>query len=497
MAKESKVESIPTTMVAEGSEPMVETPPATKVAPGLRGAWQRWSGGLSHSTQFIIAATFILGLTMFFVGDLASERLKSAALQSAAEAGALYMQTFLEPYVQEMGVQAEISAEDTVELDKLLNNPSLRRHVESVKIWQADGTVVYSTDKSIVRQRFPTDEIEVALRGHVVTDLEDLSQDENRFERTLKVPLYEIYAPLHDSNGKVIAVGEFYERADWLEKEIDRVRAQLWRVLGAATLAMLLLLFGFVRRSERIIQRQQADLRARMAEQVQLLRHNDQLQRRIANANRQFWQINELTLRRLGADLHDGPAQLLTLILIRLDDLAELLPATADGEDRDTYESIRGAAQDALREVRDISRGLALPEIGELPLAEEFKLAAKRHEERTGSKVALELGSLPADLPLPLKLCLYRFVQESLNNAFKHAGGQDQRLSAHYAEGQLSLCVADGGPGFDPEEVARRDDGRPHLGLAGLRYRVESFGGTFDIHSVPGQGTRVTALFRL
>ncbi|MFZ5957950.1 sensor histidine kinase [Pseudomonas knackmussii] len=499
MAKESKVESNSPTMVAEGAPTLDESPPATKVASGWLGAWRRWTGRLSHSTQFIIAASVILGLTMFFVGDLVSERVKSAALQSAAEAGALYMQTFLEPYVQEMSDHTDISAQSTESLDKLLSNPTLRRHIESVKIWRADGTVVYSTDKTIVRQRFPTDEIEVALRGHVVTDLEDLSQDENRFERTLQMPLYEIYAPLRDSrSGKVIAVGEFYERADWLEKEIARIRAQVWRVVGAATLAMLLLLFGFVRRSERIIQRQQADLRTRMAEQVHLLRRNDQLQQRIANANQQFWRINELTLRRLGADLHDGPAQLLTLILIRLDDLAEALaPVDQESEGRDTYESIRGAAQDALREVRDISRGLALPEIGELSLADELTLAAKRHEERTGSKVEVELGSLPQSAPLPLKICLYRFVQESLSNAFKHAAGQGQKLSADYDGKLLHVTVVDSGPGFEVGAENNHRDGRPHLGLAGLRYRVESFGGVFDIESAPGRGTRVSARLRL
>lgn len=499
MAKESKVESNSPTMVPEGASTMDESTVATKVASGWRGTWRRWAGRLSHSTQFIIAATVILGLTMVFVGDLVSERVKSAALQSAAEAGALYMQTFLEPYVPEMSDHTEISAPSTEALDRLLNNPTLRRHVESVKIWRADGTVVYSTDKAIVRKRFPTDEIEVALRGDVVTDLEDLSQEENLFERTLKVPLYEIYAPLRDSrSGKVIAVGEFYERADWLEMEIDSVRGQVWRVVGAATLAMLLLLFGFVRRSERIIQRQQADLRARMAEQVHLSRKNDQLQQRIANANQQFWRINELTLRRLGADLHDGPAQLLTLILIRLDDLADALaPGTQDSEGRDTYESIRGAAQDALREVRDISRGLALPEIGELSLAEELKHAAKRHEERTGSKVEVELGPLPESAPLPLKLCLYRFVQESLNNAYKHAGGQGQRLRAAYDGRILQVSVIDSGPGFVPDALGKVNDGRPHLGLAGLRYRVESFGGAFDIDSHLGGGTRVSARFRL
>lgn len=69
------------------------------------------------------------------------------------------------------------------------------------------------------------DEIADALKGNVVTDLEDLDQEENEFERKLNVPLYEIYAPLREFNtGKIIAVGEFYEMAASLEQEINRIR---------------------------------------------------------------------------------------------------------------------------------------------------------------------------------------------------------------------------------------------------------------------------------
>ncbi|SDH63466.1 sensor histidine kinase [Pseudomonas panipatensis] len=501
MAKDSKVQSIAETIVADSPETLVESDDQTKVQPKDKSLFnfaRNKVRGWSRSTQFVIAATFILGLTMFFVGDLVSERVKSAALQSAAEAGALYMEAFLEPYVQEMNERSEISQESIAALDQMLNTSSLKRHVESMKIWRPDGTVVYSTDKSILRQTFATDEIAGALGGHVVTDLEDLSQDENRFERALNVPLYEIYAPLRDGkSGKIVAVGEFYERADGLEKEIAKVRGQVWRVVGTATLAMLLLLFFIVRRGDAIIQQQQVALRSRVIEQARLHSKNAMLQRRIAKANQEFWKINELTLRRLGADLHDGPAQLLTLILIRLDDLADQLEACAKlPGDREIYESIRGAAQDALREVRDISRGLALPEISELSLREELALVAGRHEQRTGSKVELALGELPGDLPLPLKICIYRFVQESLNNAFMHAGGAGQRIVADYRNRLLSLTVCDSGQGFEVAATPIETDGRGHLGLAGLRYRVESFGGSFTVESELGVGTRVRAQFR-
>lgn len=496
MAKDAKVESKNETFVADQTETLVEPAPAPKTAkPALwRTRLKAQARNLSRSTQFVMAAALILGLTMFFVGKLVSARIERAAVQSAAEAGAHYMEAFLEPYVQEMSRDNGLSASSVKSLDRLMENRSLKRHIVSIKIWRADGTVVYSTDKSITNRKFPMDEIADALKGNVVTDLEDLDQEENEFERKLNVPLYEIYAPLREfHSGKIIAVGEFYEKAESLEQEINRVRQQVWMVVGAATLAMLTLLFFLVRRGDKIIQRQQVALRLRLLEQNRLHVSNAALQRKMTTATQEFSRINELTLRRIGADLHDGPAQLLTLILIRLDDLAENCTTV----DQESLETIRGAATDALREVRDLSRGLALPEITELTLLEELRLVAQRHEQRSGTKVELNMGPLPGVAPLPLKLCIYRFVQETLNNAYRHAQGKEQIVSANHVNGMLLITVKDNGPGMAADAMVVDTQGRTRLGLVGLRYRVESLGGLFSIDSSPGKGTSVTALFKL
>ena len=495
MEKDAKVESKNETFIADETETLVG--PAAGSDGARKGIWRTrikaQTRKLSRSAQFVIAAAVILGLTMFFVGKLVSERIESAAVQSAAEAGAHYMEAFLEPYVQEMGRDESLSDESVKSLDRLMENSSLNQHIVSIKIWRADGTVVYSTNKAITNRVFPTDEITEALKGNVVTDLEELSQDENEFERKLNLPLYEIYAPLRDFNTrKVIAVGEFYERAESLEREINRVRQQVWMVVGAATLAMLTLLFFIVRRGDKIIEQQQVALRLRLMEQTRLRISNAALQRKMATATQEFSRINELNLRRIGADLHDGPAQLLTLILIWLDELAD----NGSAVDQEALETIRGAATDALREVRDLSRGLALPEINDLSLVEELQLVAQRHEQRTGTRVTLALGPLPEATPLPLKLCLYRFVQETLNNAYRHANGEGQVIQAQYIDQVLNISVRDSGPGMAADAMQLDTSGRTRLGLAGLRYRVESLGGLFSIDSCTS-GTSVNAQFKL
>ncbi len=495
MEKDARVESKNQTF----TPPETEAPGEPAPVPGVagNGIWRTRIGGqarnLSHSTQFVIAAAVILGLTMFFVGNLVSERIENAAVHSAAEAAAQYMDTFLEPYVQEMSRDNALSAASVQSLDRLAENRSLKQHIVSIKIWRADGTVIYGTNKAITDRKFPLDEITEALKGNVVTDLKDLDEDENEFERKLNMPLYEIYAPLRDSRtGEIIAVGEFYEKADSLKREINRVRQQVWVDVGTATLAMLTLLFFIVRRSDKIIQRQQVALRLRLQEQTRLHISNAELQHKMATATQEFSRVNELTLRRIGADLHDGPAQLLTLILIRLDDLAE----NCSTVDQESLETIRGAATDALSEVRDLSRGLALPEINDLSLEEELQLVAQRHEQRTGTRVTLTMDQLPEAAPLPLKLCLYRFVQETLNNAYRHANGEGQVIRAQYVDEVLNISVRDGGPGMTEDAMLLETSGRTRLGLAGLRYRVESLGGLFSIDS-SASGTSVNAQFKL
>ena len=102
-------------------------------------------------------------------------------------------------------------------------------------------------------------------------------------------------------------------------------------------------------------------------------------------------------------------------------------------------------------------------------------------------------GLFEARLPLPMTICLYRFAQEALNNAFRHAGGEGQSLSARYDGVTIAVEVSDAGPGFAVDQTATGDE---RLGLAGLRYRVDSLGGTLQIDSQSGHGTRLIAQFR-
>jgi signal transduction histidine kinase len=144
--------------------------------------------------------------------------------------------------------------------------------------------------------------------------------------------------------------------------------------------------------------------------------------------------------------------------------------------------------------MRGIAAGLSLPQLASLSPAEVFQHAAQAHEKRTHTAVDLELSDLPTELPLPVKITVYRLVQEALTNSFKHAGGAGQKVCAHGSQQALSIEISDRGPGFPTSQAIDTAD---HLGLVGMRERVESLGGAFEIYGHTGQGTTVKAVLNL
>jgi len=213
------------------------------------------------------------------------------------------------------------------------------------------------------------------------------------------------------------------------------------------------------------------------------------------SASRRSTELNEQFLRRVGSDLHDGPAQLIALASLRLDAIRQLVSAiipkipASKSEDLDI---VQNALDDALAEIRDISSGLVLPELEGLTLAETVTKAALIHEQRTHTNPGLNLGALPTHIGQSTQICLYRLVQEGLNNAERHAPGATCSISAHCTGNTIEVEVSDTGSGFETETVATSSSG---LGLPGLRERIESIGGQFEIRSVIGQGTRLIARF--
>lgn len=463
----------------------------------LRALWN----GLSLAQQFAVASFAVLVGGMLVMGSWVNQVIKEGVTHNAAVTTALYVNSFVAPEVQELVHQEQLSAESMAALDALHRDTPLGQRIVATQIWGPGGRLVYSSRASMVGNVFPvTPDLALAWEGVVTAEISLLEEEEDAIQRVHADRLLETYSPIRGKgNDRVIAVAEFYEPVDELEAQLFRARVNSWIVVAGATLAMFGLLFGIVRGGSRTIARQQKELQTRISELSALLAQNQTLHDRVRRATSRAVELNESYLRRISAELHDGPAQALGFALLRLDAVKahvdDCLRKNGGGQtDSADLDAIRGALNDGLQEIRNLAAGLALPEIGELSFTESLRRVVRAHERRTGSHVEMRLEDVPEKLPLPLKIGVYRLAQEALNNAYRHGEGKDQQLCVSYSNNDLSVEVSDSGPGFDPSSRSTPSD---HLGMVGMFERTESLGGRFELKSAPGQGTRIKARFHV
>ena len=285
------------------------------------------------------------------------------------------------------------------------------------------------------------------------------------------------------------------ERARY-EADLYRLQTELEREARERAEAIVRKRTAELEESNKTVKRQRGELQEKVVALNHLLKQNEALRQRLVLAARRGTALNERVLRRLSAELHDGPAQDLGFVLLTLESgeivtAAELLPS----EQRQRYlgelEKLRASVQRALHDMRAVASGMSLPELDHLSLSEVVTRVIRRHQHRTSSKVRLELDEEPKDVALPVKITVYRLVQEALTNAFKHGKGKGQSVRFFSKDEQLHLKISDEGPGFCPDEALEPQ--QENLGLVGMRERVESLGGSFIITSNLGQGTSVAA----
>lgn len=442
---------------------------------------------LSLAQRFALAGSFVMISGMFVIGGWVERQIETRVISNTANATALYMESMVSPIAQELAGSNRLSAESVEGLERIFTSTPLGARVLSYKIWTVDGRIVHARDEALIGQRFDISEnLRRAASGEVVADFGDLNDLEDRHEREMNLPILEIYSPLRQLyTGDVIAVAEFYERADTLQEDLVRARTESWLFVVLVSTCMAAMMFGIVLRGSATITRQKAALEFRIAELGRLAEQNHVLRRKVQQASGRTAELNERYLRRLSAELHDGPAQLVGLAALRLDSIRV---GVDDAGSDDAIKAIRDALNSALRDIRNLCRGLAAPELADHRLHDVIGNAIEYHKRHTGSDVTVTLDAPNLDLDQPQKICIYRFLQEGLINAFRHADGKDQTVICNLDADGLHIVVRDGGPGIDPTQHQENGGG---LGLAGLRDRVESLGGTFRLVSSKGAGTQI------
>ena len=177
--------------------------------------------------------------------------------------------------------------------------------------------------------------------------------------------------------------------------------------------------------------------------------------------------------RTLARELHDEVGQSLSAIMM---EAGNAEPAARSPEVRDRLASISTLAERTLNVVRDLALLLRPSMLDDFGLVPALNWQARETGKRTGLHITVNAGGLSAELPDEHKTCIYRLVQEALNNAARHSGARNVRVIVKNAGDRVEFSVQDDGAGFDKTVVHG-------LGLLGMEERVGRLGGTLRIDS--------------
>jgi signal transduction histidine kinase len=431
--------------------------------------------GRNLSGQFLAMAFAVMVVGMISMGALVSWRIEKSVTTVKIASAAFSVNNFITPHIQELASSNQLSPARIEDLKHAIDHSGLREEVASFRIWKRDRLLAYTDGTLIGSRELP----ESSFASKAWSGVAQVQFDDDG------LPVIKTFVPVRDrATGSVMAVVELHEGISALDSELVASKWQIWLATALITLNMMGCLFVIVAHSGRIIDRQRQALVERVSQLSELLQQNRLLQERIQRAACKATEDNERLLRRMGYDLHDGIAQLISLALLRLDKIK------GSPQERDNLHRIQKALSDALGDIRNICKGLLLPEVQSMTLKEALMFMIRTHERRTGTIIDCTIKDIPEQAPEFVKIALCRFIQESLNNAFKHAGGHGQRIDIAWDGARIMIEVADQGPGIRDIGASMRG---PGLGLTGLRDRIESIGGDVTMKSAPDAGTRITA----
>jgi PAS domain S-box-containing protein len=234
----------------------------------------------------------------------------------------------------------------------------------------------------------------------------------------------------------------------------------------------------------------QAEQEARQTAE-QLFQEVRTSQERLRQMAEEVVSAQEEERRRISRELHDEAGQALTGISISLSLLRSELPAGMDVLCSLVDEAIQVTSQ-TMEQIRALAHALHPPALSYLGLGAALQSFCDDFSRRTRLPIHCSCHHLP-DLPGAVSVCFYRFLQEALTNAAKHAAASKVDVMLTYKDGEICLHVADDGRGFDPQTLASGPRRGMGLGIVGMQERFTLLGGIVEIESRQGKGACLTA----
>jgi signal transduction histidine kinase len=432
-------------------------------------------GRLSVVARALVQHAAISVLALLVVATAAAviciRLVQSEALRQAESNGGAIATRVIGPLIDEAFYAGDPDAFRT--LDARVQIRMSGDTIQRIKVWSADGLILYCDDHEQIGQVYPLDPDDKAVleNGGVDSAISDLAKSENIRDRAFGESL-EVYAGISDSQGRPILV-ETYFTTDRLHADETGMISRILPVVVVAVLVLGLLLvplaFSLARRVARYERERQAMIRLAV-------------------------EASSAERRRVAGELHDGVIQDLAGVGYALTALDGQMANLGDTVSTPRIDALRGTLRSAQRLVHDDV--LALREVTGVQYAAESGAADPAVALRViaddvrdeGTPVQMIVGELPA-LPPSHRAALIRVGREALRNAAKHAHGAHVVLRLDTDGDMVVVTVTDDGPGFDPG--AARGPVEGHIGLALLTDAADSVAGRLELRSRPGRGTTV------
>jgi signal transduction histidine kinase len=402
------------------------------------------------------------------IGFWAASIVESSILSGVAHTANSTIQSLIYPSVKNLAVDRDVTVEERVALDKIFaaTNEGGSTRLLQFALLRPDGTQAYVADGGI-SDRFGPELLKRARSGELIASLDTVEPEPVGPFPELGLTVLRIIAPLSDQRGEPFLIAALYLSARDLTDTVAQSQREIWTLIILVGAAVVGALYLMVARASATITKHRLRLAANLKDSRLLSEDNRRLQEASETLRLEASKANEDLLAQVGADIHDGPVQLLALLILQLSE-----DQAASGK-RDSPSAL---AQAAMEELRNISVGLVLPELTDLSLEQVVHLALSRHERATGERVSASLDPKGLAVPMATKICAYRIVQESLNNGYQH-GGTRQAVAMKIVDENIDLTICAQLPPGLTAPLPKRE----RLGLLGMRLRVEALGGSISI----------------
>ena len=271
-----------------------------------------------------------------------------------------------------------------------------------------------------------------------------------------------------------------------LSRENARLKARL--AAGAARFAELLAQFRLESAKRKEVE---SALNKSERHHLQLLNQSRQMQEHLRHLTRKILTAQEDERREISRELHDEIAQTLTGINVRLATLKREAVVNTKGL-KGKIAGTQRLVQKSVKIVHRFARKLRPALLDDLGLIAALRSFINGMKERTSLPITLTTFPELQELDVRKRTVLYRVAQEALTNVVRHAEAKIVAVVFKRRRKSVLMEIRDNGKSFDVQYVLLAK-GKNHLGVLGMRERVEMVGGTFRIDSDPGQGTVVSA----